>query len=202
MSDPKGPPPHPDPIHISDLSLPVVSLQQAWIRSHKRTREPIHFGRSGEQRFDDPARAFGVLYASINIRGAFVETFLRNRRDRFITLMEIDQRVMAEIRFPEPLRLVDLTKKGLFRLGADSRLNDGDYEISQRWARAFHQHRDQPDGILYFSRHDPSCRCIAVFEGRPATAGASSSSLGSLTEPHHRALLGRLLDLYDLKLLG
>ena len=197
-----GPPPHPEPDHIWDLSLPLVSLRQPWIRSHKRSREPIHFGRAGQQRFDDPDQGFGVLYAAVDIRGAFAETFLRNRADRFITIKEIDQRILSEIRFPEPLRLVDLTESGLFRLGADNRLNDGDYRLSQKWSRAFHQHRDRPDGILYCSRHDPSCRCVAIFDGRPERADASALSLGSLAEPRHRALLGHLLDLYELKLLA
>jgi len=198
---PKGLPPHPEPDQIFGRPLPLISLMQPWVRSHKRTREPIHFGRTGENRFDDPAQDFGVLYASADIRGAFVETFLRNRTDRFITRTEIGSRLLAEILFPEPLRLVDLTESGLVRMGADSRLHTGDYSVSQRWARALHWHRDQPDGILYCSRLDPSCRCVAIFDGRPARPAASFSNLGSLTDLHHRPLLGQLLDLYDFKLL-
>jgi len=194
----KGPSPHPGP-QISDLSLPVISLRQTWIRSHKQTRDPIHFGRTGEQRFDDPTRTFGVLYAASDLRGAFVETFVRNSTDRSISFSEIGRRQMSAILFPAALRLVDLTSSGLIQLGADARLTTGDYTVAQEWARAFYQHKDQPDGILYCSRLDPACRCVALFErGR---AEPSVSNLGSLTDLHHRALLGQLLDLYSFKLL-
>jgi hypothetical protein len=190
--------PHRDP-EISHLSLPLVVLQQPWIRIHRRTRGPLHFGKSGEQRFDDPQRNFGVLYVATDIRGAFVETFLRNRTDRHVSLAALDERDVSEVLFPESLRLVDLTAHGLSRLGADARLTSGDYTASQRWALALYQHPEQPDGILYCSRHDLSCRCVAVFDRD--RAGVSCSSLGSLTERRHRALLGRLLDLYDVRLI-
>lgn len=189
---------HPDP-DISNLSLPLVELQQPWIRIHRRVREPIYFGKAGEQRFDDPDRNFGVLYASTDIRGAFVETFLRNRNDRHISLTEIEGRQVSEILFPDSLRLVDLTADGLVRLGADARLTSGDYRVSQRWALAFYHHRDQPDGILYCSRWDLSRRCVAAFDrGR---SGISWSSLGSLADLRNRTLLGHLLDLYNFKLI-
>src|SRR4051794_21749256 len=105
MNSSKGLPPHPGPL-ISDLSLPMLSLRRSWIRSHKQTREPIHFGRTGEQRFDDPTGNFGVLYAAADIRGAFVETFIRNSKDRYVSLAEIERRQISEILFPDVLRLV------------------------------------------------------------------------------------------------
>ena len=190
--------PHRDP-EISRLSLPLVVLHQPWIRIHRCARWPLHFGKSGEQRFDDPGRSFGVLYVATDIRGAFVETFLRNRTDRHVSLAAFEEREVSEILFPEALRLVDLTAHGLSRLGADARLTSGDYTVSQKWALALYQHREQPDGILYCSRHDLACRCVAVFDRD--RAGVSCSSLGSLLERRHRALLAQLLDLYDVRLI-
>src|SRR5436305_13360988 len=97
---------------------------------------------------------------------------------------------------------MDRDENGVFRLRAVKRLSIRNYRLSQRWSRTFHHHRGRPDGILYCSRHDPSCRCVAIFDGRPERADASALSLGSLAEPRHRALLGHLLDLYELKLLA
>lgn len=43
-------------------------------------------------------------------------------------------------------------------------MNTGPDAVSQAWARALHAHPDAPDGILYPSRHDPSQRCVALFD--------------------------------------
>ena len=188
--------PHPEPHRIAGLPLPIVSLQQTWIRIHKRVHGPLHFGTTASQRFDDPRQRYGVLYVAAEARGAFAETFIRGSH-RFLTLAFLEERAISKILFPDPLRLVDLTGNGLARLGADSRLTaGGDYAIAQRWSLAFHEHPDQPDGIWYCSRIDPSCRSAAIFGDRAVSARATSYSLGSLTEPRHRALLGRLADLY------
>ena len=36
--------------------------------------------------------------------------------------------------------------------------------IAQRWSRALWEHPQQPDGIIYRSRHDPSKVCAALFD--------------------------------------
>ncbi len=85
-----------------------------------------------------------------------------------------------------PLRLVDLTGPALSQIGADGRLTTGRYDISQQWALALHQHPEQPDGLLYRSRHDPSQLCAAIFD-RAADA-LTASPLGSLADPTNAAL--------------
>ncbi len=194
------PSPHPEPGDLSAVDLPLVSVESTWYRFHRRAHDAIHFGRSGDCRFDAPNQEYGALYVAESLEGAFVETFLRDRGlgSCLVTLAAIRDRLAAEISFPGPLRLADLTAEGLAQLGADGRLCTGDYRISRRWALALQQHRDRPDGILYRSRHDPSRRCAAVFD---RAAAPSASDLGSLAEARHRALLAGLLDRYRCGLL-
>lgn len=108
-------------------------------------------------------------------------------------------RELSRINQSRPLRLVDLTGPGLSQIGADSRLAAGSYDLSQRWALAFYEHPDQPDGILYRSRHDPSRLCAAIFDR--ATDALTATSLGSLADAHNVALLADLLDAYEYSLI-
>lgn len=98
-----------------------------------------------------------------------------------------------------PLRLVDLTGSGLARIGADARLTSSDYGISQRWALALWAHPEQPDGILYPARRDPSRHSVAIFD-RAADA-VSAVRLGSLIEPPLDTVLADVMDTYGFILL-
>jgi RES domain len=84
----------------------------------------------------------------------------------------------------------------LARIGADNRLGTGDYRIAQRWSHVLWVHPDEPDGMFYRSRHDPSRTCLAIFD-RAADA-VSASNVGSFVERAHLALLAEILDAYDI----
>jgi len=89
--------------------------------------------------------------------------------------------------------LVDLSGKGLARIGADARLTSGDdYALSHRWSKAIHDHPSQPDGILYRARHDPSRLSAALFDRLGSRLRAVPT--GSFLDPANVALLGRILD--------
>ena len=190
------PEPHPDPpLDIHHRRLSLTETAGPWIRSHARGFGPIFFGRSDRTRFDAPAGQFGVLYVAADVHGAFIETFGRNLGLRLLGMHDFATRELSTITQLRPIRLVDLTSAGLSMIGADSRLASGSYDLSQRWALAFHDHPDQPDGILYRSRHDPSRLCAAIFD-RAADA-LTATSLGSLADARNAALLADLLDAYD-----
>jgi hypothetical protein len=92
----------------------------------------------------------------------------------------------AELPPGADLALVDLTGAGLLQLGADARIEaEADYRASQLWSRAFWSHPDRPDGILYRSRYDGACQCIALYD--------RVRRQGLATRPE-----GRLLDHPDL----
>lgn len=57
----------------------------------------------------------------------------------------------------------------------------------------------QPDGLLFRARHDPDRVCAALFDR--VSGVLSEERMGSLWDPPHRRLLGRLLDHYDFGLL-
>jgi hypothetical protein len=157
---------------------------------------PLHFGRSGDNRFDAPAGEFGVLYVAKDERGAFIETFGHATGVRLVDHREIAARGLVRIVPRRPLRLVNLTGAGLARLGADARLTAGEsYDPPHRWARAIHDHPTQPDGIVYTARHDPSRLCAGIFDR--AAGGLTVVSLGSLADATNVALLAGLLDRYD-----
>jgi hypothetical protein len=194
------PDPHPNPpIDFNTRKLPLAVVNRSWIRSHHQRFAPIHFGTSGLNRFDAPASEFGVLYVAADPHGAFIETFGRRLGETRVELVHVASRTLSQVDQTRPLHLVDITGAGLPQMGADARLGTGDYRLSRRWSLALYEHPEQPDGILYRSRHDPSRICAAIF-GRAADA-LTATSLGSLADARNVALLATLLDAYGYSLI-
>ena len=146
------------------LATTRVARQHSWVRLHRAGYSPLYSGSSGENRFDTPGS--GTLYLARKIEGSFVEVFCRtpHRGTSRITEAHLEQYRVAEFRSSRGLKLVDLAGKGLVKMGLDARLATGSYKLAQEWAGAFQEHPDQPDGILYRSRHDPKQRLAAIFE--------------------------------------
>ena len=139
------------------------------MRIHARARTAIWFGPgSGRQpihRFDDPVGRFRVCYLGTTIEVCFAETFLRNPPVRILALDDLAERSILTVEVRRDLGLVPIHGAGLARLGVTAELASGSgYEGSQRWSRALWEHSDQPDGILYRSRHDDSAFCVAVYD--------------------------------------
>ncbi|HMM41274.1 MAG TPA: RES family NAD+ phosphorylase [Thermomicrobiales bacterium] len=192
---------HPEPAgNLSSRALPVRDVTGNLYRLHRADHDPLHFGRSARNRFDDPNGQFGVLYAGDSPACAFVETYGRlDHIPRLLTERELGDRCLSRLVPRSPLRAVDLSAAGLRRLDADNRLCAGDYRIAQRWSAALHDHPDRPDSILYRSRHDPSRVCLALFDR--AVELMDAERLGSLIEDRHSRLLAEILDRYDFGLL-
>src|SRR5262249_58588333 len=55
--------------------LPTVLLAGPWVRIYRVEHDPLFFGTTGRNRFDDPLRRFGVLYVAEEPAGAFIEVF-------------------------------------------------------------------------------------------------------------------------------
>ena len=192
--------PHPlPPRELAGRKLPITLLTQPLFRMHEATRYPAFFGRLARYRFDAPGREYGVLYAGGDAHAAFIETFGRLPQGSVVTRSALAGSHLARIGFQAPLRLVDLTGPGLARLGADGRLCTGDYALAQRWSLALWQHPEQPDGICYRSRHDPSRWCAAIYDR--LGLNASVTTLGSLLTPSSTVLLAEILDTYGFGLI-
>jgi hypothetical protein len=159
----------------------------------------LFFGTTGRNRFDAPAGEFGVLYLAADAHCAFIETFGHATGVRAVTEAELRARTLSTVESSRPLNLVDLTGRGLARIGADASLTSGtDYNLSHRWAKAIHDHPQMPDGILYRARHDPGRTAAAVFD-RVTSFLVISSSLGLLDGAFSGALAA-ILDSYQLGL--
>jgi hypothetical protein len=139
------------------------------MRIHAQTRNALWFGpaRGGQpiHRFDDPARRFRVCYFGTTLEVCFAETFLRNPPVRILALDDLAARSIATVEVRRDLRFVPMHGSGLARLGVTAELANGsNYAASQLWSRTLWEHRDQPDGIVYRSRHDDSALCAAVYD--------------------------------------
>ena len=111
-----------------------------------------------------------------------------------LTWSALRSRGIVELHARRPLRLVDLTGKGLARIGADERLCTSDYTVAQRWSTALSRHPAKPDGLCYRSRHDPERLCAALYQ-RVARTLRVVRSVG-LAEREATWLLGTLQHLY------
>jgi hypothetical protein len=158
------------PSDLNQRDLQLVKVTGSLFRIHTLKDNPIYFRKivplspNLGYRFDDPQGKFGVLYAARKQNGAFAEVFLRELASRLIDLDEVIQRGLSELHL-SPLRCVDLTGNVLRSLACDNRIaTDINYEQTQKWSRALHDHPAQPDGLIYLSRHDPQFHCLAIFE--------------------------------------
>jgi hypothetical protein len=153
----------PPPSDLLQRKLPIITLggETIFYRVHQARYSPIYFGNSGGSRFDVPE---GIIYLAIDEYAAFRETIGRFSKYRLISTEVLDRRRMTEIISNRKLSLVDLTGNGLTLLDADARLFTGNYQIAQQWSKKLQEHPENPDGIYYRSRHDPSRFCLALYQ--------------------------------------
>ncbi len=171
-------------------------------RTHRSARGAVFFspgpGKPPVGRFDSAAGRFDVLYAALSFDCSFAEVLLRNPARQIVSLPEIEARSFAVLGLNANVRLVDLTGPGLSRLGLDARFLSGGYNVCGAWADALHDHPEQPAGILYPSRFDPSGHCFALFDrvAPHLDLAADSVPLGELLPDVAAALdrYGKALD--------
>ena len=179
------------------IDLPIVRRYRHWFRAHGCHVGPLFFGMTGDWRYDDPEGEFGVLYAASDFEGAFVEGCLHDgglgEAIPMLSERYVRGRCLSKVGFDQSLRLVDLTGSGVLKIRADARICTGNYEISQRWSRALWAHPQQPDGILYLSRHNPSLVCAAIYDRAPSS---TFEGLGSFLGPDLVDDTAKLLDKY------
>ena len=129
------------------------------MRIHAQARNALWFGPARGQppthRFDDTAGRSRVCYFGTTLEVCFAETFLRNPPVRILALDDLAGRTVATVEVRRDLRLVPVHGSSLARLGVTAEVaTGGDYVLSQLWSRVLWEHSDQPDGILYRSRHE------------------------------------------------
>jgi hypothetical protein len=205
MTDLPGdhPLPHPE-LRSQTPLIHTAKKGDVLYRHHRADKDPIYFGTSGNNRFDDPdcpaGHGFGVLYAGEDPQCCFIESCGGTTGVPAVSGAYLDARAMATLELTEDLRFIDLfSTGGLTRIGADGRLFTGSYKIAQQWSAALRAHPSKPDGIRYPSRHDHTRVAYAIYS-RPAST-FKVGSLGSLMAPANRTLLNDILTLYKVELL-
>lgn len=202
---------HPGP--PSDLAkrrLRLTPLESPLFRIFPVKHDPLHFGKRGLGRWDDPKRQYGVLYAAATPIGAFAERLLVRpgmlaegmwmpARSVPVSAGDLQLFGLAELRVAPRLRCVDLRGPGLAAIEADARLTSGPHRASQRWSRPLFEHPQRPDGIVWRSRADPEQIAVAVHERVRATVGAVMR--GRLADPRNADLLETISERYNLVIL-
>jgi len=159
---------HPDPhADLAPRSPLLYDLEEGTViyRLHKAGRDPIFFGRTGDNRFDAPDGSYGVLYAGEDEYCCFIEACGQVTGVPSVSGAYLDQRNRGEITVTQAMILIALSASaGLARIGADGRLIDGSHSAAQRWSAALRKHPTNPAGILYRARHDPAKLAFAIFE--------------------------------------
>jgi hypothetical protein len=144
---------------------------------------------------------------STSPEGAFVEKFIQDApRDAYgrpeVTRDRLKANCLCAIPYEagaitRPLRLVDLSAGGVVTIGATGELcalaDVQRLPLVRRWALRLYRHQDEPDGIYYRARHDPSRLSIALFD-RAFGVLTASCSANMLTDTVH---LRYLLAHYD-----
>jgi RES domain len=198
----------PSPKDFSKLILVTTEVEPSSLLRLASTKHLSSdpFRRDRQYRFDAPDESFGVLYAAFDLETAFVESIVRDKahplpagEHLFIDYETLASRYIAMLSRSSSggvLRLAQLYGAGLSAVKADNRLATvDDYATTQQWAKAFHAHPGNIDGIVYMSRYLGNRRSVVIFD-RARGAIRFNNSLPLL----HHAELARLLDTYHVSL--
>lgn len=186
------------PSALHGLGLPTFKTNQTFVRIHRLEHDPAFWGRTGNNRFDAPTGAYGVLYAAENFDGAFIETF-GDVSPKTVSVNSLTVRGAATVAPQRELQLVDLAGPGLSQLGLDARICTDDHALSQAWSQALWSHPSSLDGIWYAARHDAGQRSVALFD-RAASAVAAKAVIGLMDSPQD-AITARAVEKYGFLLL-
>ena len=131
---PRSPRPGPHPLPSPDFArrdLPRITVGGPLFRVHRHDRGPLFFGKTGDNRFDDPRQGYGVLYAGLTEACAFIETFGEPLTLPAVSAALLRTRKLSRIEVLRPRELVDLQGANLRRAGADARLFAGEHAIAR-----------------------------------------------------------------------
>ena len=197
MTERLGPPPH----DLHERELPIVRLEGPWLRLHAARREPVFFGRTGLNRFDDPEGEYGVLYAAEDAFGAFIEVYGRDLGLNLVAETDLRGRLLSEFAVEGGLRLADLTGPGAAWIGATGAISTDPHELVRPWSRAIHEHPTSPEGIYYRLKHDLGRKGVAIFDREGIVGTVRAEGRGTLMDPSNAGLLGEILEEYDFGLI-
>lgn len=172
------PPPRP----FASLTLAIVTAKpEKLVRVSRYSSGEPYFENKDANRFDDPRHPvnarFGTCYLGHDIAIAIAETVLHDEvadANRFsVALDELTSRYVVEFD-GAPLNLADCTGAPLKRMGLDGSFStETPYQMTQRWAVAFHGHPANVDGFRYISRHLNTGLAVVLFDRAAAKLHAA-----------------------------
>jgi hypothetical protein len=168
--------------------------------SRQEFRDPIFWSTKGKYRFDSPTARYGVLYTAASLEGAILEVF----GDRWLEHRAMSEQLLrsynlVKLTIAPELWLVNTLGSKLLFAGIDARLfASTDYEKTQAWGRAFMEHPQNFDGILYHSRKNPRQLNCAFFETELAQQAITIGDSIPLIDTND---LYPILERYEIKLL-
>jgi hypothetical protein len=163
------------------IELPTLRIDSRELLQHVSRvayrGTPLYYGHDGTNRYDDPAKNYGVLYLGRDLPTALMESvFHKHQWDqdtkRSITLTEVQSRLVRAVGVVDALQLADLTAAGVmagyFGLTLEQ-LASRDYTHTQRVSARLHAMLDADhvplfDGVLYPSRNNFPSTSLALFE--------------------------------------
>jgi hypothetical protein len=162
-------------------SVPSFTINQGEMFQHVSLKRysgtPLYFGKSGTNRYDDPAKNYGVLYLGFDLSTALMESVFHKHKwhrtkSRPISKSKIDLQIIRTVGVTDDLHLADLTAPDVmaahFGLNLTQLIHRG-YLHTQRVSAILHAVVDAKgfpiyDGILYPSRNNYPKKCVALFE--------------------------------------
>jgi hypothetical protein len=166
-------------LSVADVPLKTVDAGELVQHASRTTYRDsaLHFRSDGTNRYDDPDRAYGVLYLGYDLQTVLMESIFHEhqwhrQKRRTITRNEAARRMVRVIGVLVDLHLADLTAPDVMATAFGlnlSQLASRRYMHTQRISRAIHSMTDSIgtplyDGILYPSRNNYPAACIALFE--------------------------------------
>jgi RES domain-containing protein len=138
-----------------------------------RYPDPVGFGKT-PSRFSAPRRRlpsnrFAVIYLGESLKACFLEALLRDLRNGVVgdfplAERELHIRQYAEIVVARALKLVDLRSDAAIRMGVPSDVAGASRQSLPHWRSvAFHEHPEQPDGIIHRSRLNAEAN-LAIYD--------------------------------------
>jgi len=158
------------PVLPEKLPLHLIQRGAVLYRAHSPSHSALYFGpsqgRPPTHRFHSPDGSFTACFAGLSEEAAFAEGVLHGPiPTQLVSQRTLEQRVITELLVISAIRAVPLYGEYLMRLGATATVTHGnDYAMSQEWARALYDHPQQPDAIVYTSRHDETTFSTALFD--------------------------------------
>lgn len=204
------PDPHLPTQAFFERDLDLVPLDNVAHYRAYQTRHPDPLGfRATPSRFsdpqieeNDPKDVYATVYFGTSIETCVLEAIVRDSGlGRDVDVIPISRTYLeswsiVEIAASEPLALLDLRGSGTVanRIPTDA-VRAQSHDLGRLWSQAIHNHKDQPDGIIFSSRLNEQPN-VAVF-------GRAMPKLETVTNANlfaYRVELAAILDRYKIAL--